>query len=161
MNANIGSEDGAAAAAGAVEVGIETPPHTLGAIVARLVAHAAALGGVLDAEGLAAREGDSAGLRACYTRKLELTRALEEYELLLRDATRGGSKPSDRQVRMLIDSDLALKAAVARNEQALRGASEGVRRIFEGAARVLAAEDIGYGPARLAGEAGIFDSRAV
>jgi flagellar biosynthesis/type III secretory pathway chaperone len=133
----------------------------LQSVVDRLVATAGALCGVLDQEAVAAREGDSTGLHACFQRKVELTRALEGLENTLREVVQTGCRPSDHQTRTLIDSDLALKAAAARNERALRGCTEGVRRIFESAARVMAAEDIGYGPARLAGEAGLFDSRAV
>ena len=150
---NLTGDEAAAVATAAFQADVE-----------RLVADVERLVRILDEEGEAARRGGSAELKACYARKMELTRSLEEHhEGLQRKMEAAGGPPvaSEVQRQQLKASDAALKEGLARNERALRGASEGVRRIFEGAARTLAAEDIGYGPGLLTGEAGIFDSRSV
>jgi hypothetical protein len=138
--------------------------HPLDGAVDRLLGDVAALVNVLDEEASVAAQGLSPALQRCYARKLELSRILEASQASLRDQltqSAAAQVPNDRLRRRLAEGDKLLTAALARNARALQAVTEGVRRIFEGAARTLAAEDIGYGSARLAGESGLFDTRSI
>lgn len=125
------------------------------------------LAGILDAELEAALAGDSQKLEAAYGRKLTLADNLEQRHAAVRsalDMTDADLLPTfltDARKAALEAADGTLRAALTRNEAGLRAATEAVRRIFEAAARALAAEDIGYGPVRLQGDARFFTARTV
>jgi hypothetical protein len=125
------------------------------------------LAGILDAELDAALTGDSQKLEAAYGRKLALADSLEQRHAAVRsalDMTDADLLPAlltDVRKAALEAADRTLRAALMRNEAGLRAATEAVRRIFEAAARALAAEDIGYGPGRLQGDARFFTARTV
>jgi hypothetical protein len=125
------------------------------------------LAGILDAELDAALAGDSQKLEAAYGRKLALADNLEQRHAAVRsalamtDADLLSTFLTDARKAALEAADRTLRAALMRNEAGLRAATEAVRRIFEAAARALAAEDIGYGPVRLQGDARFFTARTV
>ncbi|MEK0085003.1 hypothetical protein [Benzoatithermus flavus] len=141
--------------------------HPLLARLDALEADMARLVEVLDRETAAALAGRSAELEACYEKKLALGMALEAQNEALRAAV--ADMPGDVLAAILTPerqqqaaaANATLRAALARNEAGLRAATEAVRRIFESAARLLAAEDLGYGPARLPGEGHLFQPRSV
>lgn len=116
----------------------------------------------LDEETAAALAGRSAAIEACSARKLALGAAVEAHNEALRAAAAELSAllgPERRE--RLAAASAALHAALARNEAGLRAATEAVRRIFESAAKMLAAETVGYGPARLPSEGHLFQPQSV
>jgi hypothetical protein len=143
------------------------PPHPLETMLAALEADIAALVAVLDEETEAALRGRSERLEACCARKLALGAAVEAHNEALRAAV--GETPAEtlaavltpERRRAVAAGNTTLRAALARNEAGLQAATDAVRRIFESAARMLAAEDLGYGPRRLQGEGHLFEPRSV
>jgi hypothetical protein len=142
-------------------------PHPLEAALLALEEGIGELVSVLDAELEAALAGDSRTLEAHYARKLVLADSLERWNATVRAAlqtTEPALLPTlltDARKGALEAANAALRSALARNEAGLRAATEAVRRVFEAAARAAAAEDIGYGPGRLPGDARLFASRTV
>jgi hypothetical protein len=148
------------------DTGAVTGPHPLLARLDALEADIGRLVEVLDRETAAAMAGRSAELEACCARKLALGGAVEAQNEALRAAVAdvpAEALPAlltpERRARVAA-AGLALSEALARNEAGLRAATEAVRRIFESAARMLAAEDLGYGPARLRSESHLFQPQS-
>ena len=141
------------------------PDDVLASALDELAFKFGSLAALLDEEAAAAQGGDSGALRDCHARKLELTRAVEQGEAELRELL--GRLPADLQAAVLtperrtalVIARQRLQGAIARNEATLRAVGEAIRRIFEGAARAVAEDAIGYGPGRIAGDGRLFAER--
>src|SRR5262245_4994273 len=116
----------------------DTADERLAVELDRLVTAMTELAKVLDEEAQAALAGDSRHLAELYRCKLTLAAALDAGNQRLRcllaesSATEPPAKLSDDQRSTMIAAHQDLLQAVARNEMALRAATDAVRRIFAG-----------------------------